>query len=297
MSLRSYFNPTPSKVKLNRLAPAVSDARTWLSNLLNQSPPAMPTETVADMSPAENLAQQRLMGYLAKTPEGYTEGMNALKKIVGGGYLQNMTNLYDNVGGYGSGLDLAESNMVSSLRRGSNAGGMFYGGPSQQSEATLRAQFGSEKAKLIADLLNSERNRMGTSVDHIMQYGQIPATQVQQGMELGALPREIEQAKKNAAYQAAYAKAMFPYQVQAPIAQNIWNMNEGTYWSLPKESQFAQDSNAAKGIMSIIGTIVSMFAGGGAVGAGGAMAGAGAGGAAGGAGGMMGGLFGGLFGG
>lgn len=196
-------------------------SRQWMQDLAASGTPNIPTQGVAGMSGPEQQAQTILQQYMGQAPRGYEAGMQQLERTLGGGYDPMTSPEWQ---GFREASAMDEAKAVSGLRRGAQAGGMFYSDPSQRAEGELKARYGADRSMLYGKLQEAERNRQAGAVPQIMQYGQMPAQQAAQGMELGAVPRQIDQARQDAQYNTLLQRIMFPYTQGQQMAGNLWGM-------------------------------------------------------------------------
>jgi len=169
----------------------------FLQNLLRITPD-MPTQQVAGMSPAEQAAQSALM------------------QFVNGGDMQDpSTSQFWK--GLRANIKLQDDSNVAALRQRSQAAGMFNSSPSYRAEGDYRAQSAANANQQLGQLYQNER-----------QYNSA-ANRAQVGMQLGSLPRMLQQQGMDANYQQQMQSLLFPYQNQAPIAQSLMNRQPAQY--------------------------------------------------------------------
>ncbi|HUU54499.1 MAG TPA: hypothetical protein VMY87_06220 [Armatimonadota bacterium] len=259
-----FFTGEAPKLKTIPLTPEQEQAQNYLRRLLSQSRKVdIPTLGVAGMGSAEQQAQTLLEQYLSQAPRGYEAGMAELERTLGGGYDPLASEYWK---GFREQSALDEAKSVAGLRRGAQAGGMYYSEPSMRTEGDLRARYGADRSALLGSLYEAERARMQGAVPQIMQYGQEPVNRVGVGMQYGALPRELDQARRDAEYNTLLQKVMLPYTTGAGIAGNLWQMQPTSYMTQGKPSGFSQ----LMGTAGQIGSMVAPFLGGGLGGAAGA---------------------------
>lgn len=133
-----------------------------------------------------------------------------------------------------------ESRGVSELRRRSQMGGMFQSSPSYRAEGDYRAEAGRGRSTMLSKLYEQERQRA-----YAEPYQRLGAV-----AQYGGLPRQIEQAK----YQSAYEQRMMPYTALANIAAQLMNeqrnmWDPGVAWK--KESGLTQTINYANSLLGL----------------------------------------------
>lgn len=235
------------------LTPQQKKAREYMENLLFSGTPDIPTAGVAGMSAAEAQAQGILTNYLSAPPRGYEAGMDYLERTLAGEYDPRTSQFY---GGLREQSRMEEAAAVADLRRGSQAGGMYYSEPSMRAEGELRARYGASRDVILGSLYESERNRMAGAVPQMMEYGQIPARQAAAGMTYGALPRQIDQAGEDARYNMLMQRIMFPYTQGTQMAGQLWGMKPDYYVS-ESPSTFSQLVGGAQAAVGMMGAIPS----------------------------------------
>ncbi len=244
------FFSSSTSVRAIPLTREQRQARTYLSDLLGAGTPNFPAMGVAGMSPAEAQAQGLLSQYLSGAPAGYEAAMGELDRTLTGQYDPRTSDMYK---GLRQQSLLDEEEAVSRLRRGAQAGGMFYSEPSMRSEARLRAGYGADRTSLLGGLYERERDRRLGAVPMALQAGQVPLQQVAAGMQYGALPRQLEQMEQSAQYDSLLQQLLFPYMQGQQVAQSLWGMRPD-YYLKESPSLFSQ-------IAGVAGTVGQAVAG------------------------------------
>jgi len=239
--------------KLREAAPA-TQARGYMTNLMNQQVD-IPTRKTAGMSENEQAGQS----ILARILSGESFQDPSTSK-----YYQGMRSQYKT----------ATDEGASALRHRQQLGGVFHSGAAVNQESKFRQGMADQEMSLLGQLYEQERARDN------------PYTRLAAAGQYGGLPRLLEQQGMDSAYQSALQNIMFPYQYQAPLAQNIMGYY-GNPWQSPysiseSPSAFSQVAGPAALIGAALltaGALAPAAAGAGAgAGAAGAGAGAGAGG-------------------
>ncbi len=214
-------------------------AQQWLEETLRSPTPTIPTQGVAGMSEAEQMAQSLLGQYAGSTPEG----MDVLRGFTtaqgGGGITPEIQALLDEV------LQTGQQETARVGRKVQLAGA---GRSSTGTDALGRS------------VENTQRNMMNVALPYIMQAkeqaenrkltaAQALATLGESSMlnrlnalsTTGSLPRMLEQLQKDAEYAAAMQQINFPYQQQASLAA-ILSGSQGDYSITQEQSLFSQMS-------------------------------------------------------
>lgn len=250
-----FFSGSDASIKTVPLSKTQKQARTYIEQLLAGGTPDMPTRGIAGMSDAESQAQTILQRYLSGAPEGYDEGMEHLRGTLAGGYDPRTSQYYQ---GLREQSAMDEADAVAALRRGSQAGGMFYSDPSMRAEGTLRSRYGASRDALLGGLYRDDLKRRDAAVPQLMRYGQMPAMQAAQGMQLGGLPRQLAQAGENANYQTLLQRVMFPYTHGSNLAGQLFDMKADTYMTPGGPSEMSQWFDAAGYVSDMGNPLIAM---------------------------------------
>jgi len=191
--LSNFFGGEMKEAPAPRIkeTPWAPEARSLLQGLMRRAgAEQMPLLEVPGMSEAERAGQATLMN------------------IMGGGAFADprMSPLY---AGLREQLKLEEEEAASALRRRSQLGGMLYSSPSIGAEGKLRSRFAANRASLLGSLYEQERARDN------------PYSRLAAAMQYGALPRQIAGQQAQARYAQRLGTQMFPYETQAPLAQQM----------------------------------------------------------------------------
>ena len=234
----------------------------FFNKLLNMDAPKMdiPLQGVASMSEAEQTTQGILSKFLSSDPtkgEAYQLGMGELKKTLGGDFYDPVKS--DFWKGFRDVSKMEQEQGVADIRRRGQLGGGLYATPNQRIESEYIGKEGSKRQAMLGGLFERERNRKSDAVGKALGYAgfgeQGIRSRLEAGTNVGAVPRSIENQKLQAKYNQLFeqekadkASALFPYQFQAPIAQQLmpqWNIDQGG------------GESPLGGILGLIGTILT----------------------------------------
>jgi hypothetical protein len=182
--------------------------RAFLTELMTRQP-NMPLQSVAGMTDTEQA------------------GQSMLAKLLSGGMFEDPRES-DYYKGFRAENEMEEEGALSRLKRLSQRGGMGVMpgvGPSTglaTGAGKTMARYSGQRLSLLGGLYNQERERDN------------PYTRLQAVSQYGGLPREIQNQQGQALYNQQYGNMMFPYQNQAPIAQNLLNYQP---WHQPQYAQ------------------------------------------------------------
>jgi hypothetical protein len=133
---------------------------------------------------------------------------------------------------------------VAALNRRGQSAGMYNSTPAARAEGDYRADMSAKTLSILGGLYETERNRDN------------PYTRLQAGMTYGSLPRQLEQEGMNAGYESSLQDILFPYQYQAPLAQNMLNYQpwyQPQYYQQP--SMFSQIAGPAGQLAGGVGML------------------------------------------
>ena len=102
-----------------------------------------------------------------------------------------------------------EEDAVSDVRRSAQKGGTLHGSSTGRAEGETRTDFSNERMGFLASMLEMERVRNSAK-----NRGMV-------GVTAGGLPREIENQQNQANFSNTMLQLAAPFNMQAPIAQNI----------------------------------------------------------------------------
>lgn len=140
-------------------------------------------------------------------------------------------------------LEREQAEGVSALKRRANIGGMYSSGSAAGIEGDYMADMANKRMSLLGSLFESERARDN------------PLTRAKAASDYGGLPRQLDQQTQDAEYQALMQNLLFPYQQQAPIANQMLGYQP---WYQP---QFYEEPSGMGGLMSSLGPMAMQLGG------------------------------------
>lgn len=189
---------------------------------------------IAGMTDIEKYGQSLLSDYVRddSMPEAYTAGLNEILATLSGNYDPSQGDYYK---GVSSEAERLRQSGISGIRRRSQLGGSLFSTPSARTEAEYSGQIDESLMQELGRLTEAERNKKLNAAGAALSYAGFEQDSDLKKLNaigtFGSLPRQLEQAKYTAEYNA---KTLFPYQYQAPIAQMI--LQDPAYYYQP-ESQ------------------------------------------------------------
>lgn len=224
-----FKTESPTIRQIDPLKKQKKAAANSLTSLLNVTP-EIPVQQTAGMTNTEQLGQ-KILGNFASTgiPAQYQQGLNALGNIVNSG--SDITQLPEYKAILADSAAQTNDAVNQALRRIQISG---LSGSTPQGRAVGRA-VGEGQNRTVATLAPyaaQERQNRLNAINLLSSYinsgQQFDLNKLAAINNYGALPRELEQAKNNAAYQAMLTKIMFPYQQGADVASRIMGGNIDT---------------------------------------------------------------------
>ncbi len=225
-----FFEPkTETKVLQT---PQEAAARTWLANTLQQGTPTIATAGVAGLAPQEQQASQMTSEY-AGTP---AEGLDYLRSTLGGSSnvmeIPEYRALLDQVFKQGS-LEANRLGRSLQIRGGTSAStgrdmlGRLLGDVQSQALATM------------APYAQGLRNEKLTAAEALNRLGEQSILNRLNALSTsGGVERQLDQLRKDAAYNQQMMTTMFPYQQQAGLAQTI--LQNPAQWTVTQKPSTAQ---------------------------------------------------------
>lgn len=244
---------------------AEGDPNIAAQHFINQMTAAAPTQQIpllqiAGMSAAEMMTQELLKKFLgtsATEGEGYKLGMGELKKTLGGEYYDPRTS--DFWKGFREVSAMEQEKGVADIRRRGQLGGGLYAEPGMRHEAEYVRGAGAERQMMLGGLYEKERERKAAGIGQALGYAGFEETgklsRLQAGSTIGALPRQLEQARYGAEHAQAlgqtgadYASQIAEIGIQSGAAQQLMPQ-----WSIP-----GQQADPLGGILGLISTFASI---------------------------------------
>ncbi len=241
--------------------PQQLQALSYLRKLYKGTPPNLPTLQVAPMSEGEQLGYGSLLNWAG----GESPGLNELAKTIRGDYLDiSKTPWFEPVVKRGT----EEMNLSANrAARKLNQMGMLTSGPGETALARIIREGGENMVGTLAPYAMAERTNQLNAIP--AETGEV-MKRLGALFSLGSLPRSIEDAINAATYQKQYGQTMFPYTVQAPIAQGAASISPygGTTTTQPYLMQTGGQSTFSQ-ISPLISSLIMAYALGGGGGGGG----------------------------
>lgn len=263
-----YFNqPEKPEPELLEIPGAEGQAVDYMSNLLTDyKPPTqnIPLQQVAGMSGTEQTVQNMLQQYLgtsATDNKAYQLGMGELEKTLGGEFYDPKSS--DFWKGYRETSEMEQEQGVADIRRRGQLGGGLYAEPNQRTEADYLQGMGAQRTMQLGGLYEKERDRATNAVGQALGYAgfeeQGQTNRLQLGSQIGALPRQLQQAEYSAQHaqqlgqtQADYASEVLGQGVQMGAAQQLMPQ-----WYVDQ----SQPPDPLGGILGLAGTLGSAIIG------------------------------------
>ncbi len=178
-----------------------------------------PAQRIAGMSGAEQTTQallSKFLGTSATGGEAYKLGMGEIQKTLGGEAYDPRTS--DFWKGFREVSAMEQEKGVSDIRRRGQLGGGLYGEPGMRAEAEYIRGAGAERQMMLGGLYEKERERKTGAVGQALGYAgfgeQGALSRLRAGTEIGALPRQLEQARYGAEYTQEGKRSQAAYEQQ-----------------------------------------------------------------------------------
>lgn len=250
MGFKDFFSDkSKSEVKLD---PRTTEARKWILGLLQQPAPDFPTLGTAGMSPAEQTGQNLLGQYIGSPANtgDYDLALNEFRKTLAGDYDPVTGAAYQ---GYRDASMMEEEGAVNKVAGRAQKSGTYGFTGALTGEGMTRRGYSADRMARLGALQESERNRQMAAAGMLPEAADYasadPLRKAAAGMQLGGLPRELEQQGNVATYNQIMQQLMFPYTTQANLAQVLATLQPigSTTTNIPS------DFKIAGGIAGLIG--------------------------------------------
>ena len=235
----------------------------YLKDLMGYEAPKkdVPLLDVAGISGAERTTQdllKKFLGTSATEGEAYQLGIGELKKTLGGEFYDPKTS--DFWQGFRETSKMEQEEGVADIRRrGQIGGGLFSTGVARE-ETGYIARKGAERTTMLGGLFERERDRKTSAVGQALGYAGFEeagkTSRLAAGSTIGALPRQIQQARHQATFNQAndqvnadYLSSILQTQVQTGAAEQLmpqWHVDEGS------------GESPLGGILGLIGTLAGI---------------------------------------
>jgi len=239
MNTLSWLNKdkkkTPEGVSLLEI-PGAGDPINFFKQLMEAGAPLQGTpkaQQVAGMTGNEQTVQNLLAKYLgtsATDDTAYKAGMGEIQKTLGGEFYDPRTS--DFWSGFREQSEMEQAEGTEDIRRrGQLGGGLFSTGVARE-ETGYQAGKEAERTTMLGSLYEKERDRKSNAAGQALGYAGYAekgkTDRLQLGSTIGAIPRDIQNQKYQAAFNAAqekaenkYAQDLFPYTAQSGIAKEL----------------------------------------------------------------------------
>lgn len=239
-----------------------NQAVNFMMNLMNQSAPTqnIPLQQIAGMTGAEQTVQGLLSKFLgtdATEGEAYKLGMGELQKTLGGEFYDPRKS--DFWKGFRERSEIEEEKGVAGIRRRGQLGGGLYATPNQRTEADYLRGTGADRQSMLGSLYENERNRKSNAVAQALGYAgfgeQSTLNRLTAGSTIGAIPRNIQNQKYQAAFNQAmgqekadYASSLAEIGIQSGAASQLMPQ-----WYVDN----TQPADPLGGILGLVGTLAT----------------------------------------
>jgi hypothetical protein len=234
------FTSSKKKIKDVR-TPETKAAATWALNTLRSPTPDFPTQDIAQLTPAEQQAQDLVGGYARSSPEGL-DVLRGMTTATGGGMTPELQGLIDEVmeKGQQETNRMGRKVQIAGAAR-TSAGRDVLGRSVQDTERNIM----NVALPYLTQAKENAENRKLTAAQALATLGESSMlNRINALSTTGALPRIIEQLQKDAEYAKAMQQINFPYQQQAGIAGMLLNAPAQTAVTGGEPSLFSQLSPA-----------------------------------------------------
>jgi len=204
-----------------------------------------PTLDIEGLSALEQQSLSLLGSFIGQgLPSAYTTALGELEKTVAGGYDPAKSPLYQSM--------VAESERLTEgglaqIATQAELGGMLGSTGRMAAQGEYLGATQNELMRQLGLMTEAERGRQFGAVPLLLQAGQgqqaMQLGQIGAGMQYGQLPRQIEQARSEAAFQ----QQMMPYTQGAQIAGQL--MQYAPFY----QPQFAQTPSGFEKIAGVVG--------------------------------------------
>lgn len=216
------------KFKLIPDAPGQGEARDFLEGLYERDI-RHPERQIADLSGTEQTIQQQLADWLNVSSENFDTATGYYRDVLSGGYDPETSRYYQ---GIRSQLETGREEAGAGVRRTAQKAGSARSTPFLGIEARTEQEYRDAENVILGGLLQDERRFKAGSAEALTTAGSQRVRDIGAAGDIGALPRELEQMRMDAAYQRILLDLLAPYTYQADIAAMI--LNETRYQGIVK---------------------------------------------------------------
>ncbi len=215
-----------TKDKKLKAVPRTEESKTagkYLMDTLKKGTPEIPVRNVADLTPMQQLIQEKLGGYLSSSEESsalarktYTDILNEDPDITKGKQYQGLK----------SEAERLKKKGITDVRHSANRKGMFGSSPQFAGEGEVSAQYDSNLLTLLGQLEERQKDRKTQAAGDISR---LDSSNISNAAAIGGIAKEEqmnEQMKSDALYSAALQQVMFPYTTMSNIAAQLLNVRQ-----------------------------------------------------------------------
>lgn len=209
-----------------------------------------PAQQIAGLGANELTTQNLLSKFLgtdATQGEAYKAGMGELQKTLGGEFYDPRTS--DFWSGFREQSAIEEEKGVSDIRRRGQLGGGLYATPNQRTEADYLRGTGADRQAQLGGLYENERNRKSNAVSQALGYAgfeeQGITNRLQLGSTIGAIPREIENQRNQAAFNQQQAQNLSIFNQQTGQSAANFAQQQAQNQSVYNQALGQEQSNYA----------------------------------------------------
>lgn len=210
-----------AKFKFKKIpsAPEQKQARGYLQSLY-QEPLEYPTLEIAGLTPTEQMVQGALPDYFAESEGAYNQARNYYADILSGKYDPLTSPYYQ---GMRTNIEARKKAGIQGVVRAGQTQGMLKSGPTAALGAETGRMYDADIAALEGQLLEAERSRMGGAAAAIPSLENQRLARMAGISDLAMKERLIQQARNQAAFEAAINDMLAPYLYNAQIASALLN--------------------------------------------------------------------------
>lgn len=212
-----------------KIAPRTEESKAggkYLMDTLGKGTPDIPVRNVADLSPIQQLIQEKLGGMLSNADESsalarktYTDILNNNDDITQGKEYRGLK----------SEAERLKKKGITDVRHSANRKGMFGSSPQFAGEGDVSAQYDSNLLTLLGQMEEREKDRKTDAAGNIQR---LDSQNISNAAAIGGIAKEgqeNEQMKSDALYSAALQQVMFPYTTMSNIAAQLLNVNNQAF--------------------------------------------------------------------
>jgi hypothetical protein len=218
--------------------------------------PEYPTQEIAGLTPFQQSIQQYLQSSSLQGQQDYQLAASQMRDTLNGGY-DPMTSAYFQ--GYRQLAEEQKANSANTVRQRSQMAGMLNSTPSIGMETASNRQYDSMILQQLGQLYENERSNQLQAAQALPQMQNQNIGNLAAASGLGEAERQITQQRNDAAYNQALSQMLFPYTVQANIANALTRSNWGA--TIYGENTTTNSPSAWSNIASVASAGTGIFGG------------------------------------